>query len=512
MKILEADDNDRDDNDDSHKQDEDAQLPGALKISGGGQYQGDDDLEAQIEVFTTHCLENLMEAFLVPSTLLCTTTLKKISLEFPSSIVHEIGLLQLLFDRRTANRITRSVELLPKCTNSQHVYAVAVHLDNFGASKPNYNCASGSGEEQGNTPSGQGLGSGIVDMTIIQNLAHRSKDQVEEALSLIAELLPPLPKGMPPFGIYDPKAYMEKLLARLSKARAKANSTATRQAQHMPLYVFAGVLTPLSSAMVTPAPASGTATPTSADSPHEADELPNTTKESPPDRTEMLRTRVITMVRIKMLTGLLKAISYLEGDKIKQVFAGRISNFPATRNCLRSLDPKDAVTLRVHVIRFQYLRGKGSTDADNVFGMLHHLVEQISDTSSSKKEVRNALKELAMLLTSAHTPVWSLELLQSGVIDGLLQFATDKTWSISLARHQELLLNTFIICKSKVLAGSQTPFAIFDKKLQEGLTRVRCLLLSPLRKAWATQSTAARLYFSLGSCIYAWSLPKAQTS
>jgi len=29
------------------------------------------------------------------------------------------------------------------------------------------------------------------------SLAHRPKDQVEEALSLIAELLPPLPKGMP---------------------------------------------------------------------------------------------------------------------------------------------------------------------------------------------------------------------------------------------------------------------------------------------------------------------------
>ena len=32
-------------------------------------------------------------------------------------------------------------------------------------------------------------------MTVMQNLAHRPKDQVEEALSLIAELLPPSPKG-----------------------------------------------------------------------------------------------------------------------------------------------------------------------------------------------------------------------------------------------------------------------------------------------------------------------------
>ena len=126
------------------------------------------------------------------------------------------------------------------------------------------------------------------------------------------------------------------------KAKAKAERAAARQAQHVQLYAFAGVSTPSSSTTATPAPASGTATPTPADSPHEADEPPNTTtKESPPDRTEMLRGKpevvgrfmqlivpilvdvyaasVITTVRIKTLTGLLKAISYLEADEIKRV-------------------------------------------------------------------------------------------------------------------------------------------------------------------------------------------------
>lgn len=50
-------------------------------------------------------------------------------------------------------------------------------------------------QEQGNSSSGQGLGGGLADMTVMQNLAHRPKDQVEEALSLISELMPPLPKG-----------------------------------------------------------------------------------------------------------------------------------------------------------------------------------------------------------------------------------------------------------------------------------------------------------------------------
>ena len=129
------------------------------------------------------------------------------------------------------------------------------------------------------------------------------------------------------------------------KAKAKADRAAARQAQHVQLYAFAGVSTPSSSTTATPGPASGTATPTPADSPHEADEPPNAAKESPPDRTEMLRGKpevvgrfmqlivpilvdvyaasVITTVRIKTLTGLLKAISYLEAEEIKRVLTVR---------------------------------------------------------------------------------------------------------------------------------------------------------------------------------------------
>lgn len=39
------------------------------------------------------------------------------------------------------------------------------------------------------------LGTHLTDMTVMDNLAHRPKDQVEEALSLVSELMPPLPKG-----------------------------------------------------------------------------------------------------------------------------------------------------------------------------------------------------------------------------------------------------------------------------------------------------------------------------
>ncbi|KAH9172968.1 hypothetical protein EDB89DRAFT_1961917 [Lactarius sanguifluus] len=693
-----ADDDDGDDDDESHEQDEDAQLAAALALSGGGQYQGDDNLEAQ--VLAARCLANLMEALpgvahtvvyhgAIP--VLCSklieisyidlaeqtlSTLEKISEEFPSSIVRENGLAALLnyldfFSiavQRTALQAAsnccrnvppehfqmirsvwpiirnclgysdqRLVEFACLCVirvidsyyrsspenleilvDAELITAVNVLLLPAGGSpliatntftqllralatsaraSPNitivlleagivdtlYQILTGvlpssqsESEEQGDAPSGQGLGGGLADMTVMQNLAHRPKDQVEEALSLIAELLPPLPKD----GVYDHKAYTEKSLARMIKAKAKADRAAARQAQHAQLYAFAGVSTPSSSsATATPAPASGTATPIPADSPHEADEPPNSTKESPPDRTEMLRGKpevvgrfmqlivpilvdvyaasVITTVRIKTLTGLLKAISYLEADEIKRVLTSvpvasfsssilsskdhptlvigalqlvelLLSKIPeeyrpafrregvfhevellADRTLISSkkkgnnndkekdkdlsdassapdlppppipvspavaagipgfkklsslsLDPEDAVTLRARVIRFRYLTGRESNDADNVFATLRRLVEQVG----------NALKELATLFTSAHTSVSSFELLQSGVIDGLLQFATDKTRSST--SWSSIHFDAFIVRKSKVLAGSQTPFAIFVKKLQESLTRM----------------------------------------
>ena len=49
--------------------------------------------------------------------------------------------------------------------------------------------SSSESKEQDDASSGQGLGGGLADMTVMQNLAHRPKDQVKEASCLIAELL-----------------------------------------------------------------------------------------------------------------------------------------------------------------------------------------------------------------------------------------------------------------------------------------------------------------------------------
>lgn len=89
-----------------------------------------------------------------------------------------------------------------------------------------------------------------------------------------------------------------------------------------------------------------------------------------------------------------------------------------------SLEPEDAITLRARVIRFKYLAADTTEEDDNAFETLRCLVERISSPDGTEKELSEALRELAELFASPHTSVSSFELLQSGLVDGLLQFAT----------------------------------------------------------------------------------------
>ena len=91
-----------------------------------------------------------------------------------------------------------------------------------------------------------------------------------------------------------------------------------------------------------------------------------------------------------------------------------------------SLDPEDAVTLRARVIRFRHLASTESVEGNDVLSTLRRLADRITEPNATEKESSSAVRELAALFASAHTSVSSFELLQSGVIDSLLQFATDK--------------------------------------------------------------------------------------
>lgn len=131
-------------------------------------------------------------------------------------------------------------------------------------------------------------------------------------------------------------------MARLVKAKAKADRTAARQTVPSTSVhassAFVDVATPAAVEGDTPIP-----------SPPELEEMLSTSavtstsvKETPLERTELLRSKpvvverfvqllmpilidvyaasVVTPIRIKTLTGLLKAISFLDADAIKQVF------------------------------------------------------------------------------------------------------------------------------------------------------------------------------------------------
>ncbi|KAJ2934030.1 hypothetical protein H1R20_g3045, partial [Candolleomyces eurysporus] len=695
-------DNDDDDDDDGGEQDEDAALAAALAMSAGGQYQGDENPEAQ--VLACRCLANLMEALpgvahtvvyhgAIP--VLCNklieisyidlaeqtlSTLEKISEEFPSSIVREGGLAALLnyldfFSiavQRTALQAAanccrsvssehfpmirevwpiirnclsyadqRLVEFACLCVirviDSYHrsgienletlvdtplIRAVNHLLLPVGGSpivasntytlllralatsaraSPKitlalldadivdtlYQILTGvlpsavnSSAEQGDGVGGQGLGGGLADMTVMENLAHRPKDQVEEALGLISELLPPLPKD----SVFDHKAYTEKSLSRMVKAKAKADRAAARQANQ----VATSSATPIDPAPTPTPEAEGRLTP-SLPNDSQVQDSDDTTpaptqKEAPVDRVSLLRANpdvvgrfmtllipilvdvyaasVIIAVRVKTLTGLLKAVSFLDSEEIQKVlkfvpiatFASSIlssrdhpslvigalqlvdlllskassiykpafrregvfheieslstrpvasskskektkdgekegeqsttesvppppvipvSSLPGLKKLSSlSLDPEDAITLRCRVIQFKYLTGEQQEEGDSSFAELRSLVERISEPLASTEDLSAALWDLAQLFSSTHTSVSSFELLQSGVVDRLLQFATDEGRSVGIKKRKELLLDAFSGKKANSFSQGQSPFAVLVKKLQEALTRM----------------------------------------
>ncbi|KAJ1021374.1 hypothetical protein NDA18_005611 [Ustilago nuda] len=60
----------------------------------------------------------------------------------------------------------------------------------------------------------------VADMAMLQNLAQRPKEQIQEALSLVGELLPPLPRD----GVFDPRAYTEKAYLKRTAKPASPSS------------------------------------------------------------------------------------------------------------------------------------------------------------------------------------------------------------------------------------------------------------------------------------------------
>jgi E3 ubiquitin-protein ligase TRIP12 len=122
-----------------------------------------------------------------------------------------------------------------------------------------------------------------------------------------------------------------------------------------------------------------------------------------------------------------------------------------------SLDPEDAITLRARVIQFKYLTDKDNVDEDGAFEHLQRVVERISAPNASDAEYLEVLWELADLFASPHTSVSSFELLKSGVVDGLLQFATDenRTGKWPSKMFSLIILKNVYICSQSASKGAK---------------------------------------------------------
>lgn len=67
----------------------------------------------------------------------------------------------------------------------------------------------------------------MADVAVLQNLAQRPKEQVQEALSLVAELLPPLPRS----GVFDQRRYTERAFNKRKAKTAKTEKEAVKNAE-----------------------------------------------------------------------------------------------------------------------------------------------------------------------------------------------------------------------------------------------------------------------------------------
>lgn len=182
----------------------------------------------------------------------------------------------------------------------------------------------------------------VADMAVLQNLAQRPKEQIQEALSLVGELLPPLPRD----GVFDPRGYTEK--AYLKRVAAKKLSTregnASSAATPLPPSQTDSEQAP--SDVAAPA-ATGSARPASSRSSSTRSKASRTKSEkevareaAQGKRVEMLQSRtdlvkrfahlvlptlvevyaasVALHVRHKAINGILKIISFVDPDSLEE--------------------------------------------------------------------------------------------------------------------------------------------------------------------------------------------------
>ncbi|KAI5475050.1 E3 ubiquitin-protein ligase TRIP12, partial [Pseudohyphozyma bogoriensis] len=141
---------------------------------------------------------------------------------------------------------------------------------------------------------------------------------------------------------------------------------------------------------------------------------------------------------------------------------------PPTTLSSSEAQAQDMITLRARYLRDRYgaADSEPALEAKSALDNIRVLVKQLEGV-----EVEGLVEKMAALFADEKTPLSSFEMLESGLVDGLLRFATEtRDDGPSVSQRQELLAKAFM---PQLDGAATTPaFAVLVKRLQESLSRM----------------------------------------
>nr|XP_031864296.1 uncharacterized protein CI109_000209 [Kwoniella shandongensis]KAA5531368.1 hypothetical protein CI109_000209 [Kwoniella shandongensis] len=281
-------------------------------------------------------------------------------------------------------------------------------------------------DEQGNSSGGQGLAGGVADMAVLQNLAHRPKDQVEEALALICELLPPTPRD----GVFDSKSYSERSLAKAKKGRkSERPDKPTRRSSRVADVTAspgdsAGPSTPTPVNAPTFSTPGDLATPTAGSSLSREATLNRAKKEvevQVEQRLELLKSNpiltgrfiravvpvlvdvyaasVMLRVRTKVLTGLVKAIAFADEAELKAT----LKSVPMASFLCAIISSRDNPIFVLHALQIVELLATKLPDVYQASFLREGVIFEIDALAESETSKEKTAREAALVKTEPET-------------------------------------------------------------------------------------------------------------
>ena len=138
---------------------------------------------------------------------------------------------------------------------------------------------------------------------------------------------------------------------------------------------------------------------------------------------------------------------------------------------------QDVITLRARHLRDKYAAADSepALKAACALGTIKDLVKDLdasleAEAKTTRKQAYSLVQSVALLFSDERNPLSSFELLESGLVDGLLRFATAPSASLSTSKRQELLAKALM---PQLDNASPTPaFAVLVKRLQDSLSRM----------------------------------------